>query len=378
MALLTALREGVNPSSTTYTSKSPMKITKPPCGSPASPWELKTYGGKGAGTMDLRSATLKSDNSVYAQLVSDLGPDKVKETARMMGIKSKLIGVCAESLGGLTDGVSPLEMANAYATIVNGGYRNRPRVIKKIERNGEKIKLPKRWRVKRTKAFEDGVTDQAVQILAANAAGGTGGKSLIPGCGAQGGKTGTTDKNIDAWFVGFTPKFATSVWVGFPGSAKISMNGLYFGSNIDGGTYPAQIWGDYMRKVVAKGCGRWLTPKQPFQSQAFQGRYAREGADDDETGEGEPGAATPGVDQSRAARRTTSPPTPSRATATTGATTTPPSIPGPTSRHRRRRPGQRRYASAPRRWLTAARLTGTTCAVRAGSNRSAVRWRRVS
>ena len=84
----------------------------------------------------------------------------------MMGIKSKLLGVCAESLGGLTDGVSPLEMANAYATIVNGGYRTRPRAIKKIERNGEKIKLPKRWRVKRTKAFEDGVTDQAVQILA--------------------------------------------------------------------------------------------------------------------------------------------------------------------------------------------------------------------
>jgi len=297
MALLTALREGVNPSSTSYTSKSPMKITKPPCGSPAYPWELKTYGGKGAGTMDLRRATLASDNSVYAQLVSDLGPDKVKETARMMGIKSKLLGVCAESLGGLTDGVSPLEMANAYATIVNGGYRARPRAIKKIERNGEKIKLPKRWRVKRTKAFEDGVTDQAVQILAANAAGGTGTKSLIPGCGAQGGKTGTTDKNIDAWFVGFTPKYSTSVWVGFPGSAKISMNGLYFGSNIDGGTYPAQIWGDYMKKVVGKGCGKWLTPKEPFQSQAFQGRYAREGAEDEETGEGEDGAtSTPGAD----------------------------------------------------------------------------------
>ena len=77
-------------------------------------------------------ATLASDNSVYAQLTSDLGPDKVKETARMMGIKSKLNGFCAESLGGLEDGVSPLEMASAYATIANGGYRNRPRMIKKI------------------------------------------------------------------------------------------------------------------------------------------------------------------------------------------------------------------------------------------------------
>ena len=75
------------------------------------------------------------------------------------------------------------------------------------------------------------------------------------------------------------------------------MNGLYFGSNIDGGTYPAQIWGDYMKKVVGKGCGKWLTPKEPFQSQAFQGRYAREGAEDEETGEGEDGTtSTPGTD----------------------------------------------------------------------------------
>ena len=79
--------------------------------------------------MNLLRATLASDNSVYIQLAADLGPDKVKETARMMGIKSKLNGYCAETLGGLEDGVSPLEMANAYATIANGGYRNRPRAI---------------------------------------------------------------------------------------------------------------------------------------------------------------------------------------------------------------------------------------------------------
>lgn len=294
MALLTALREGVNPDSTSYTSKSPMKITKPPCGSPQVPWELKTYDNSSRGSISLRAATLSSDNSVYAQLVSDLGPDKVKETARMMGIKSKLLGVCAESLGGLTDGVSPLEMANAYATIVNGGYRNRPRVIKKIEINGKKAKLPARWRVKRTKAFEDGVTYEAVKILQANVSGGTGGKAQIPGC-AQGGKTGTTDKNIDAWFVGFTPRYSTAVWVGFPGSARISMNGMYFGSNIDGGTYPAQIWGDYMKNVVAKGCGEWKKPTEPFNSQPFQGKYAREGAEDSEDGEDQQGT-TPGTE----------------------------------------------------------------------------------
>lgn len=296
MALLTALREGVNPDSTSYVSKSPMRIDEPPCGSPQTPWELKTYDNSSRGSISLTRATLSSDNSVYAQLVSDLGPDKVKETARMMGIKSKLLGVCAESLGGLTDGVSPLEMANAYATIVNGGYRNRPRVIKEIEKDGDKIKLPKRWRVARTKAFEDGVTDQAVKILQANVAGGTGGLAAIPGCN-QGGKTGTTDKNIDAWFVGFTPKYATAVWVGFPGSAKISMNGMYFGRNIDGGTFPAKIWGEYMKTVVGSNCGEWKDVTEPFQSQPFMGKYAREALKDKESENGEPG--TTGDDQAQ-------------------------------------------------------------------------------
>ena len=145
-----------------------MELDDPPCGSPGQPLEVKTYSGSGRGSINLVSATLASDNSVYAQLTSDLGPDKVKETARMMGIKSKLNGFCAESLGGLEDGVSPLEMASAYATIANGGYRNRPRMIKKIVGpKGKTLKLPKRWRVHRVKAFSDGVTYEATKILAA-------------------------------------------------------------------------------------------------------------------------------------------------------------------------------------------------------------------
>src|SRR4051795_3369160 len=91
MALLTALREGVDPDSTNYVSTSPTKIDSPACGAP---FEIKTYSNSGGGSMNLHTATLKSDNSVYIQLAADLGPDKVKETARMMGIKSKLMGYC--------------------------------------------------------------------------------------------------------------------------------------------------------------------------------------------------------------------------------------------------------------------------------------------
>jgi penicillin-binding protein 1A len=270
----------VNPNSTHYVSRSPMELKDPPCGTPADPWEVKTYGGKGAGGMNLVRATLASDNSIYAQLTADLGPDKVKETARMMGIKSKLNGFCAESLGGLENGVSPLEMANAYATIANGGYRNRPRLIKKVITREGKSELPSRWKVHRAKAFEDGVTYEATKILEQNIVSGTGGRAQID-C-PQGGKTGTTDKNIDAWFVGFTPRLSTAVWVGFPGSAAISMNGMFHGANIDGGTYPAQIWGEYMKKAKGSYCGTFKQPKVPFHSQPFLGHYSRDGLSDEE------------------------------------------------------------------------------------------------
>jgi penicillin-binding protein 1A len=218
----------------------------------------------------------------------------------MMGIKSKLNGYCAESLGGLEDGVSPLEMANAYATIVNGGNRLRPRVIRKITTREGPQKLPARWRVKRTKAFPDGVTYEAVKILRANITGGTGGRAQI-GC-PQGGKTGTTDKNIDAWFVGFTPRLSTAVWVGFPGSTKISMNGLFNGANVDGGTYPAQIWGEYMRKAKGKYCGDFKQPTEPFQSQPFFGHYSRSGGggdddDDQQGGDQQTAPSDPGQEQ---------------------------------------------------------------------------------
>jgi penicillin-binding protein 1A len=274
MALMAALREGVDPRATRYVSTSPTKIDSPACGAP---FEIKTYGGKGAGNLDLFTATLKSDNSVYIQLAADLGPDKVKEAARLMGVKSKLNGYCAETLGGLEEGVSPLEMANAYATIASGGWRNRPRVIRKVVTPDGESSLPRRWRVRRTKAFSDGVTYEAIKILKANITGGTGTRAQI-GCPA-GGKTGTTDKNVDAWFVGITPRLSTAVWVGFPGSAQISMNGMFAptGGNVDGGTYPAAIWGAYMKQAIGKFCGDWDPPEEPFQAQPFNGYYSKMG-----------------------------------------------------------------------------------------------------
>ena len=271
MALMTALRLGVNPDTTRYTSVSPTHIDQPDCGAP---FDIKTYGGTSGGNMTLHEATLRSDNSVYIQLASDLGPDKIKQTARMMGITSPLHGYCAETLGGLSNGVSPLEMADAYATIASGGYRNRPRIIRKVTFPDGHSDLPSRWRVKRTKVFSDGVTYEATKILQDNVNAGTGTHAKLP-C-PQGGKTGTTDHNTDAWFVGFTPRLATAVWVGYPNS-RIEMNALYHGGPVDGGTYPADIWHAYMAKAIGKFCGSFPQPKEPFVSQPFFGHYATTG-----------------------------------------------------------------------------------------------------
>src|SRR4051812_37499240 len=269
MALMTALRKGVDPRTTTYVSK-PLKFTDPRWG----PIDVQTYGHDYHGSISLEKATLLSDNTVYEQLALDLGPPEVKQTAYDMGIKTHLDGYPAESLGGLTIGVSPLEMADAYATIASGGYRNRPTAITKIRLPNGKSELPPRFRVKRTKAFSDGVTAEATRILQENIQKGTGTAANI-GCPA-GGKTGTTDSFNDAWFVGFTPRLTTAVWVGYP-NAQIEMKTEYHGGPVAGATFPAEIWHDYMSKVKGKFCGDFKPPKEAFHASPFFGKYSRGG-----------------------------------------------------------------------------------------------------
>jgi penicillin-binding protein 1A len=268
MGLMAALQRGVSPEGTSYTSK-PLKFNDPKYG----PIETKTYDNRYSGRMNLVRATTKSDNSVYMQLGLDLGPDAVKEAARKMGIKSKLNGYPAEILGGLQRGVSPLEMANAYATIASGGMRNEPVAITKVRFRDGTVKK-ELGKPRRTRQFTDGVTAKATEILVKNVQGGTGGKAQT-GCPTAG-KTGTTDNHTDAWFVGFTNNLATSVWVGFP-TKRVEMYPPVTPISVAGGTYPAEIWGRYM-KAVKRGCGGFPKPKTPFQAAPFFGKYATTGA----------------------------------------------------------------------------------------------------
>ena len=288
MVLTTALRHGVNPRSTFYESK-PLKLQVPGFGE----YKVKTYDNTYRGRIDVVRATLRSDNAVFAQLDADLGPDEVAETARLMGIRSKLNGYIAEGLGGLESGVSPLEMANAYATLASGGVRYRPKAIRRVtfpDGRSENLGRPARKRV-----FSDGVAREVTRILEQNVQAGTGTAASF-GCPVAG-KTGTTDNFNDAWFVGYTPDLATSVWVGYPNALR-EMKGVH-GINVAGGTFPAQIFHDFMMVARGDDCRSFPAPTQPVLYKPFKGRYATQGLDREEVGEGgtyegEDGTSTPG------------------------------------------------------------------------------------
>ncbi len=264
--LTTAVLQGADPDRTIYVSK-PISLQIPGYGT----WSPHTYGNTYSGAETLTQATLHSDNSVYAQLDVDVGPQKVAETAKLMGITTKLDGVPSEGLGGLRLGVSPLEMADAYATLSSGGIRSEPQAIKKVvfpDGKSDDLGKPKRKRV-----LSDGVASTVTKVLEKNVQAGTGVNAAI-GCPVAG-KTGTTDAFVDAWFVGYTPHLATAVWVGYP-NARISMTSVH-GIAVAGATFPAQIWHDFMTTAHGTNCDAFPPPTTPPSFSTFYGAHAANG-----------------------------------------------------------------------------------------------------
>ena len=262
MVLTAAILKGVDPDSTSYTSK-PLNINDPEYG----PWQVKTFGDSYGGTMSLTRATLASDNTVYAQLILDIGPKAVCKTAKLLGITTKLDCYPAEGLGGLTRGVTTLEMASAYATLASGGVRHRPTGIERVvfpDGKSENLGNSEGKRV-----MTDGQAYEVTKILKMNVTSGTG-TAANYGCPAAG-KTGTTDEAKDAWFVGYTPKLSSAVWVGYP-DAGVAMPGA------QGGTYAAPVWHAYMLPAHGEYCEDFPLPEEPFVSSPFFGKYASTGS----------------------------------------------------------------------------------------------------
>jgi penicillin-binding protein 1A len=231
--LTTAIKQGIDPYSTYYESK-PLDLTLPGGGN----WEVHTADEGYQGTINLQQATVTSDNTVFAQLDLDVGPENVAATAESMGITTHLQGLPAEGIGGLKYGVSPLELTDAYATLASGGIRHRPVSIAKVVLPGGKVEHPQVPQPKRV--LSPAVAWQVTRLLRDNITEGTG-TAAYTGCVGQAGKTGTTDNETDAWFSGFQPNLATAVWVGYPESNAISMTSVH-GITVFGGTFPAEIW----------------------------------------------------------------------------------------------------------------------------------------
>ncbi|HVV90223.1 MAG TPA: transglycosylase domain-containing protein [Solirubrobacterales bacterium] len=231
--LTTAIKQGIDPYSTYYESK-PLDLNLPQWGH----WEVHTADEGYQGTINLKQATVTSDNTVFAQLDLDVGPENVAATAKSMGITTHLQGLPAEGIGGLKYGVSPLELSDAYATLASGGIRRRPVAIDKVVLPGGKVDHPQSPQPKRV--LSPAVAWQVTRLLRDNITEGTG-TAAYTGCVGQAGKTGTTDNETDAWFSGYQPNLATAVWVGYPESNAISMTDVH-GIVVFGGTFPAEIW----------------------------------------------------------------------------------------------------------------------------------------
>jgi penicillin-binding protein 1A len=216
---------------------------------------VSNYGGTGYGSADLRTATWKSINTVFVQLIVDVGIKETAELAKRMGISGirldqKLYGVMA--IG--TQETSALEMASAYGTFANRGLRVAPTPVLSIaDAKGKKIEDNREPQGQRV--LSEVVADNVTSVLEGVIAKGTGTRANIGRPAA--GKTGTSENWENAWFVGYTPTLATAVWMGYP-NANIGMANVHGIPHVVGGSLPSMMWHDYMIEAVKE------VPPLPF------------------------------------------------------------------------------------------------------------------
>ena len=234
--LITGLEEGISPEKTYESGAASLTI---PGGQT---W--KVTGAKGGGPVRLREATERSINSVFARLILEVGADKVARTAMRMGITTEIEPVPAIALGGLGAGVAPIEMASAFGTLANGGANVTPHGILEVKDMSGAVLYAAE--PKPEQVLEPAVAYLTTNVLQGVVAGGTATAAKIGR--PQAGKTGTTQQYRDAWFIGYTPNFVASVWVGHVDSQQEMLN--VHGIKVTGGSFPAQIWAAFAKEAL--------------------------------------------------------------------------------------------------------------------------------
>jgi penicillin-binding protein 1A len=244
--LVAAVEQGIS-LNTIWSGPSSMVIDDPRCFDPVKgkPWEVHNYADEGSGSLPLGSAIAHSVNTIFAQVVLDVGPDQVAETARKMGVRSSpLEAVCSITLG--SQAMTPLEMTSAYATLASRGVYHRPVAIAETRSASGDLLLQAPTDGRRV--IEQNDADVVTYALEGVIRSGTGTAASIGRPAA--GKTGTGQDYRDAWFCGYTPQLATCVWVGYR-KGEIPMKGIYGYTGIFGGSIPAMIWHDFMASAMS-------------------------------------------------------------------------------------------------------------------------------
>ncbi|MCU1376077.1 MAG: penicillin-binding protein, partial [Actinomycetia bacterium] len=238
--LAEALEQGVSPDKT-YSGRSPLIVGKD---------KFENYGGTNYGTLTLREATKHSVNTIYVQLLNDLGVEKTMDLARRLGntrsvYKAGFHGLSV-ALGAME--ANPIDMASAYGVWADRGLRVEPTPIRRILDSKQHV-IEDNSKPKTSRVMKEELADTMNDILQG---------ALQPGGTAAGkgidrpaaGKTGTTNDSTNAWFVGYTPQLSTAVWMGHNGN-PFPLGSVKGVRTVTGGTWPARTWQAYMKRALA-------------------------------------------------------------------------------------------------------------------------------
>ena len=236
--LTAAVQQGISLYSG-FSGPSQLYVTDPRCSYNGQPWNVHNYADESGGYMNLIDATAHSVNTIFAQLVTKVGPDRVVATAHGLGIHSRLQSVCSITLG--SQPVTPLEMTEAYATIAAGGIHHPAQALRLVRDPRGKVLarlVPQGKRV-----ISPNTAATVTYALRGVVERGTGTAAYFGRPAA--GKTGTAENFQDAWFCGFVPQLVACVWIGYP-KAEIPLLNVEGYSSVFGGSLPARIWHDFM------------------------------------------------------------------------------------------------------------------------------------
>ena len=243
--LAAALEAGI-PLDSVWNGPPSLTIPDRRCLNATGAWTVHNFADEGSGTMTLAQAIAQSVNTIFAQVAVRVGPARIVAVAHRMGVRSPLTPVCSITLG--PEGVSPLEMTSAFATLAAGGVRHTPTMLEQVRRPDGTVIASRAPRGVR--ALPAPVAAQVTSALEGVVRSGTGQAADIGGPVA--GKTGTAENFVDAWFCGYLPRLATCVWIGNPRTER-PMHDVDGFAQVVGGSVPARIWHDFMAPATPTG-----------------------------------------------------------------------------------------------------------------------------